>query len=442
MTTAPDNRLVTLANRLRSGELPLLIYIDRLEAYFDAREPAVLSFIPEPQRFERLRREAQALLARYPRPHTRPPLFGVPVGVKDIFHVAGFVTRAGTRLPADILQGPQAQAVTALRQAAALVLGKTVTTEFAYFAPGPTRNPHNPAHTPGGSSSGSAAAVGATLIPLALGTQTIGSITRPAAYCGVVGYKPSYERIARAGVIPLSPSVDHIGFFTANVAAAALAAQVLITGWAAAQLSQRLPVLGTPEGPYLARASDEGLAHFRAGCQRLAAAGYTIKPVDAMLDYDAIYARHNQIVAAEAAQVHAEWFAQHSDLYHHKTAKLIERGQRIAPADLQTVLSGRALLRADLAALMDTHSIDLWLSPAAPGAAPRGLDSTGDPVMNLPWTHAGLPTLNLPAATNDAGLPLGLQVAARWQADEQLLAWGAGLETALLLTALPPQPDI
>ncbi|HLF24703.1 MAG TPA: amidase [Anaerolineae bacterium] len=411
-------------------EVDLLDQIDRLEAHFNAREPKVLAFVPEAARFDRLRREARALLDRYRQPDARPPLFGMLVGVKDIFHADGFVTRAGSRLPPELFQGPEAESVTRLKQAGALILGKTVSTEFAYFAPGPTRNPHRPEHTPGGSSSGSAAAVGAGLCPLALGTQTIGSIIRPASFCGVVGYKPSTERISRAGVIPLSPSLDHVGAFTTNLADATRAASVLCRDWRL-EIPSRKPILGIPEGPYLRRAAEEGLAHFRSVRQRLSESGFEVKPVEAMLDFDEIYNRHNLIVAAEAARVHAGWFNRYEALYHPKTADLIRRGQAVSDATLAQALHGRAQLRAELTALMDDHGIDLWLSPAAPGPAPEGLASTGDPVMNLPWTHSGLPTLNLPAGANEAGLPLGLQVAARWQADEALLAWADKIERVL-----------
>ncbi len=425
-----------------------------LETHFNAREPSVLAFVPEEGRFDRLRREAKALLKRYPDPEKRPPLFGVPIGVKDIFHVDGFITRAGSRVPPAAIQGAEAESVTRLRNAGALILGKTVTTEFAYFAPGPTRNPHNPAHTPGGSSSGSAAAVGAGLCSLAFGTQTIGSITRPAAFCGVVGYKPSYDRISRAGVIPLSPSVDHVGLFASDLDTLHQAASLLLNtqypipnphkaesnrvsaskflpkkqriNWLGP--NTQLPTLGIPEGPYLERADPEGLSHFRAVCQRLAEAGYEIKPVDTMPDFDEIYHAHNLIVAAEAARVHEKWFAAHAPLYHPKTTALIQRGQKITNSQLQITLESRAALRARLTALMDAHALDLWLSPPACGPAPKGLDSTGDPVMNLPWTHAGLPTLNLPAGKNNAGLPMGLQVTARWYADEQLFQWATELE--------------
>lgn len=425
-----NHSLLALSNALRTGELPLTTYLSQLESRFAERESSVLAFMPEENRFARLRREAEALMDRHPRPDSRPALFGVPVGVKDIFHAAGFATRAGSRLPLEVFQGHEAESVTLLKNAGALIMGKSVSTEFAYFGPGPTRNPLSPegtTHTPGGSSSGSAAAVAAGLCPLALGTQTIGSIVRPASFCGVVGFKPTYDRISRAGVIPLSPSLDHIGVFTADVAGAALAVSLLCRNWSP-DTPIKKPVLGIPEGPYLARATEAGLAHFRATCRRLAEAGYEIKSVDAMPDFDDIRERHNLIVAAEAAQVHAEWFLRFGELYHPKTADLIRRGQSITSDQLQEALKGREILRIELTQLMDAHGLDLWVSPAAPGPAPKGLDSTGDPVMNFPWTHGGLPAVNLPSGRNVEGLPLGLQLTGRWYADEMLMAWAVGIE--------------
>lgn len=395
--------------------------IDRTEALFAEREPRVQAFLPEEGRFDRLRREARTL--------PPGPLAGWLVGVKDIFHVDGFPTRAGSRLPPEELAGREAAAVTRLRRAGALLLGKTVSTEFAYFAPGPTRNPHHPEHTPGGSSSGSAAAVAAGLCPLALGTQTIGSILRPAAYCGVVGFKPSYERISREGVIPLAPSYDHVGFFTADIESAAAAAAVLLEDFAPATPG-RPPVLGIPEGPYLARASEEGLAGFRETCRRLAGR-FEVRSVPALEDFDQVETRHRRLTAAEAARVHRDWFPRHRALYAPQTVELIERGQAVSESEMERDRAARIELRSALTTSMDEHGIDLWISPSAQGPAPRGLASTGDPVMNIPWTQAGLPTLGLPAgrAGREAnGLPLGLQVTARWQADADLLAWGRDLE--------------
>jgi Asp-tRNA(Asn)/Glu-tRNA(Gln) amidotransferase A subunit family amidase len=311
-----------------------------------------------------------------------------------------------------------------------VILGKTVSTEFAYFAPGPTRNPHNPEHTPGGSSSGSAAAVAAGYCSLALGTQTIGSISRPAAFCGVVGYKPTFGRISVAGVIPLAPSLDHIGLFASSVLDTTTAASVLCHEWSPVG-SERRPVLGIPEGPYLERASQTGLEHFRNVCSHLQSLGWDLRSVDLLRDFAEIEARHQAILAAEVARVHQQWFSRYSELYHPRTRELVERGQDISDARLATALEERARFREALEEDTARAGVDLWLSPSAPGPAPKGIASTGDPVMNLPWTQAGLPTLSLPAGEVDADLPMGLQIAGRWATDETLLSWSEQLEKAL-----------
>lgn len=400
--------------------------LDRLEARFAEREPAVHAFLPEEGRFERLRREVEEAS-----PVRRGSLFGILVGIKDIFRVDGFPTRAGSRLPPELFEGPEAEAVTRLRRQDALILGKTVSTEFAFFAPGPTRNPHHPEHTPGGSSSGSAAAVGAGLCPAALGTQTIGSIIRPAAYCGVVGFKPSYGRISTEGVIPLAPSLDHVGCFTVDVPGAiTLAAALMADHRPSIESPSRRPVLGIPEGPYLDRASAEGLAHFRDTCDRLSGR-YEIRSVPAMADFAEIRERHMRLTAAEIAEVHRDWFPRYRALYAPQTVDLIERGLAVSPGTVEEDRAGRETLRGELTSLMDEHGLDLWVSPSAQGPAPRGLASTGDPVMNLPWTQAGLPVLGIPSGRNAEGLPLGLQLTGRWRADEELLHWGIDFERFL-----------
>ncbi|HEY0555820.1 MAG TPA: amidase [Thermoanaerobaculia bacterium] len=404
--------------------------LDALEARFAEREPAVQAFVPEEGRFERLRRELAELEMLWPDEGRRPPLFGVFVGVKDIFHADGFKTRAGSRLPPSVLGGREAPSVTALKKAGALILGKTITTEFAYFAPGPTRNPRNLEHTPGGSSSGSAAAVAAGLCAVALGTQTIGSILRPAAFCGVVGFKPSRTQVARSGMIPLAPSLDEVGFFTRGVEPARLVASVLCERWRPYP-PERKPRLAVPVGPYLSRVSREGMAHFRSVCDRLADAGYEILPVPAMDDFEEVVARHYRVVAAEAARVHRRWFARFAERYEPRTAELIRQGQAITDEELAHDLAGCARLGDELTRLMDRHRFDLWISPSAVGPAPPGLDFTGDPVMNLPWTQACMPAISLPAGRNDEGLPMGLQVASVMGDDEDLLHWAADLERVL-----------
>lgn len=418
-----DTQLINCA--FRDNQISARDLASSLQSHFDSREPEVLAFLPEPNRFERLQREAEELLIRYPAPDKRPPLFGMTVGVKDIFHVDGFTTQAGSKLPAQELQGSEAASVTRLKNAGALILGKTVTTEFAYFTPGPTRNPHNPEHTPGGSSSGSAAAVGAGICSLALGTQTIGSVIRPAAFCGTVGFKPTYERISRDGVIPLSPTFDHIGFFTPDVKTANQVANVVISNWEIV-IEKRKPILGIPDGKYLANASDYASSCFSDLCQILSDNGYEIRRAQVMDDFQEIKNRHDAIMSYDASQVHKEWFAKYENLYSTKFSDLIKRGQLIT--NYQLHLEARDNFRNQITNTMNENQIDLWLCPPTIGPAPKGLDSTGDPVMCLPWTQISFPAINIPTTKNDAGLPMGLQLVGMWNSDESLLAWAEEIE--------------
>ncbi len=429
--TAPliaSTPLAETAAALRSGALDLFQYLDALFARQEQVEPQVQAFVPEPDRRGRVMAQAQALLERYPQPGQRPPLFGIPIGVKDIFHAEGLLTRAGSNLPPDELTGPEAAVVAGFRRAGALVMGKTVTTEFAYFAPGPTRNPHNLAHTPGGSSSGSAAAVAAGLVPLAIGTQTIGSVIRPAAFCGVVGYKPSYNRIDPGGLLFFSRSADHVGLFTQDVAGMRLAASVACNGWDKTTEVVRKPVLGVPVGPYLEQACAEGLAAFAAQVDALRAAGYHVKEVPLFNNIADINRIHRQLIAAEFAQEHARWYAQFKELYRPRTAALIEEGMTVDPEAVADARDMQRLLREEVLHIMDVNAVDLWIAPAAPGPAPEGLNSTGDPIMNLPWTFIGLPAVTVPAGVAANGLPLGLQMVGPWMMDEELLAWAEDVQ--------------
>ncbi len=432
MLTRSISLAETLA-ALRCGELDLQQHVRALCERVDEVEGEVRALVPEPERRRRLLQEAGQLQAQYPDPAQRPLLYGALVGVKDIFHVDGFLTRAGTRVPAELFAGAEASCVRALRQAGALILGKTITTEFAYFEPGATRNPHHPAHTPGGSSSGSAAAVAAGYCALSLGSQTIGSVIRPAAFCGVAGFKPSRGRIPPQGLICFSKSVDQVGVFGQDVAGLQQAGSVLCRGWAQRSPGGR-PALGVPMGPYLEQAEGTGLRAFEHQVEQLQAAGYEVKWVEALADIVGINQRHQRLIAAEMARVHASWFAEYGALYRPRTAALIQEGKEVRAEAEENARAGCLRLRVELEKLMGGNGIDVWICPSAPGPAPEGLDSTGDPVMNLPWTHAGLPVLGLPAGRAASDLPLGLQCVAGFMQDEVLLAWGEEL-AAVLSTA-------
>ena len=423
--------LAEAVRALRGGELDTTTYLDRCLDRIEAVDPEVRAFLDEPDREGRLRGEVSDLADRVPHGDDRPSLYGVPVGVKDIFHVDGLPTEANTDFPAEELAGPQAGVVSRLREAGALVLGKTVTTEFAYYEPGPTRNPHDLGHTPGGSSSGSAAAVAAGMCPLAIGSQTAGSTVRPAAFCGIVGFKPTYGRIPTDGVLPLAESLDTVGLFTADVGGARIAASVACDGWDDTVEPDGPPTLGVPDEAYLDRASTVGRDRFDEHVAALESAGFEVVHAPALADVDAVEERHRALMTAEAALAHAERYAAHPERYSAVLADLIEDGRAVPVADLADARVGRREVRERLEAHMAEAGVDVWVSPAAPGPAPEGIDDTGDPVMNAPWTYAGTPAVSVPAGSVD-GLPLGLQCTAAGGADERLLAWAEPIAAALV----------
>ncbi len=418
--------LAPLIKDLKTGTLNLNDYINDLVDRIEITDQKIEAFIPEKDRRIRLLTEAELLLDTYPEPAKRPPLFGVPVGVKDIYHVEGFPTCAGSRLDPGLLAGPEAESVLLLRQAGALVLGKTVTTEFAYFDPGPTRNPHNLAHTPGGSSSGSAAAVAAGFCPLALGTQTIGSINRPAAFCGVIGFKPSYGRIPAAGLLYFSRSADHVGCFTQDIPGMILAASVLCYNWQEININYQ-PVLGVPKGKYLEQTEPEALKLFFQQLDQLRDSGYEVKEVLVLDDIETIAAWHRKLIAAEMAIEHHDLYTSCAEQYRPKTAEIIREGLEVTQEDLVEARRLQKALREQLETKMRESKIDLWVTPAALGPAPEGIGATGNPAMNLPWTNSGLPTVSVPSGKAGNGLPLSLQLVAPFMGDELLLNWAGGV---------------
>lgn len=421
-----ESHLSKIAQVLEDNSLSLADYINQTCDRIDEVEPKIQALLPEENRRNRLLKEAADLLKRYPLPESRPPLFGIPVGIKDIIRVDGFPTKAGSKLPEELFKGEEASIVRKLRDAGALILGKTVTTEFAYFEPGPTRNPHNTNHTPGGSSSGSAAAVAAGYCPLAIGTQTIGSVIRPAAYCGIVGFKPTYNRIPNDGIIFFSKSVDQIGIFTQDIEGLKLAASILCTDWnreTADKNFDRIPVLGVPDKNYLDQASVDMQKFFKDEISRLEEAGCVIKQIDIFGDIEDINRRHRSLISTELALLHEEWHRKYSDLYSKHTQQIISEGRNIGFEEFADAFVKQAVLRRELEELKIANNIDLWLSPATPTSAPEGLQATGSPVMNLPWTYVGLPTITIPAGKSSKNLPLGLQFTASFWEDERLVNW-------------------
>jgi Asp-tRNA(Asn)/Glu-tRNA(Gln) amidotransferase A subunit family amidase len=369
-------------------------------------------------------------------------LHGVPVGVKDIIDTADMPTENGTSLHAGRRPTEDAAVAAFLRQAGAVILGKTVTTELAVYSPGKTRNPRNPDHTPGGSSSGSAAAVTAGMVPLAVGSQTNGSIIRPAAYCGVVGYKPTHGRISRHGILRQSPPLDHVGVFAQTVEDAAMLAEPLMAfdprdpamrpasrPDLLATLRQDLPNaprLGFVKSPYWDQAAPDAQAAFATLVRRL---GERVEEVELPTPFAEAAATHRTIMEADLALSFAAEYARGADRLSAVLRSMIERGQQTAAADYGRAQAQAADLKATLDALL--APFDAWITPATTGEAPAGLDSTGSPIFCTTWTLCGVPAVTLPLLTGATGLPLGVQVVGRAGQDSRLLRVARWLDETL-----------
>jgi len=345
-------------------------------------------------------------------------LHGVPVGIKDIIDTADMPTENGTVLHAGRRPRADAAVVARLRAAGAVIMGKTVTTELATYAPGKTRNPHNPEHTPGGSSSGSAAAVAAGMVPLAVGTQTNGSVLRPAAFCGVYGYKPSFGLIPRAGVLCQSPAFDQIGVLARSIEDAALLAGQLWDkgGTAMPDAAGAPPKIAFVKTPLWDRVEADARAAISALVERL---GGAVAEVPMPSVAAGVWEWHRTVMEAEiASNYDAEW-TQGRDRLSVSLRGQIERGRAVLAFDYQRALAQIAVVNAAFDDLYARY--DAILTPAVAGTAPRGLGSTGDPAFCTLWTFCGMPALALPLLNGANGLPLGVQLVGPRLADARLL---------------------
>ena len=360
------------------------------------------------------------------------PLHGVPVAIKDIFDTCDMPTEDGTVLHAGRTPARDATAVALLRQAGAVIMGKTVTTECATYSPGKTRNPHNPEHTPGGSSSGSAAAVAAGMAPLALGSQTNGSVIRPAAFCGVYGFKPTHGLISRHGVMKLSRSLDHVGFFSRSLEDLALLAEVLVD-WDAADPDTRQrakipfrdiaaqepplePLFAFVKPPVWDRAAQETRDAFAELLDGLKERSFEVElPSLAAQALD----WHRTIMESEMAANLDREFEQGRERLSESLREQLARGREVRALDYQRALARVPLLIDGFDEIFER--CDAFLTPAAAGTAPKGLASTGDPSFCTIWTLCGMPALNLPLMQGENGLPLGVQLVGARHGDARLL---------------------
>lgn len=383
--------------------------LDRIEAV----EPALHAFTAhDPARF----RVAAVRPGR---------LSGVPLGVKDVIDTADLPSEYGSPIWRGHRPRADAACVALARSAGAVVIGKTVTTEFATRHPGPTVNPHNAGHTPGGSSSGSAAGVAAGFFPLAFGTQTGGSVIRPAAFCGVVGYKPSFGVTPRQGMKVMSESLDTIGALARSVADCAL----LIGACGGGDLgdpdraTDSAPRIGVCPGPNWAVADEATMALLDSAAAALARDGATVAEAKLPGRFDNLRTIHPLITHGESALAMAWELAHHAEQISLDLRERLAWGAAQGADALRAAQLGAEMLRQAFDDFMS--GFDFLLTPSAPGEAPAGLGSTGDPVFNSAWTALHAPCITLPAGVGPAGLPLGMQIVGRRGADRQALAWAA-----------------
>lgn len=427
--------LVDAASAIRSRSLSPIDYAEALLARIDEVDSRIRAWVTVDR--EAVIAEARACEMEARHKQFRGPLHGVPLGIKDIFYTKGLRTTMGASVFANFVPGRDAQVVANLKRAGAIVLGKTVTTVFANLDPGPTRNPWNLAHTPGGSSSGSAAAVAARMCAAAIGSQTVGSVGRPAAFNGIVSLVPQQNRISLEGVFPLAWSLDHVGVFARSVADVELM-------YGAMADAREDGVSMTPSGPvrigivrdfFYENATPEARSLNDDLANKLAASGFEVGEARLPAIFDLGQATLRTILRTETASIHGKLFPAHPEAYGPKIRALIETGMLIDAADYLRARRLRRRYQREMATLF--RSFDVLVTPAARGTAPEGIATTGDPVMNGPWTLADFPTMTLPHALGSNGLPIGVQLSAAPGQEQRLLEVAKGMEAMAGFSARP-----
>lgn len=427
--SALPRTITAAAPLLRRGELTPVDLVEACFARIDRHEPKVHAWAYLDR--DRALADAKRLTDELQRGEDRGPLHGIPVGIKDIIDVYDMPTGCGSKLWANSYARKDATCVARLRQAGAIILGKTVTTPFAFLDPPPTRNPWNLDRTPGGSSSGSAAAVACGMCFAALGTQTGGSVTRPASFCGVYSIKPTHGRINTDGVLPFAPTLDTVGVMANSVPDLAHVYQAVAGPSSVIEDCAReieSPAdLGTQRqiGIKRLRGIFDTLAEpvMKAALDQLCLGSSIVPPPG----FSEVHARHRVIMVVEGASVHESRFRRHPDDYPPMIAALIEEGMRIPAVEYRRALEFRQSFQNDMPASRD---LTILATPAAPGPAPDP-STTGNAVCNAPWTFLGMPTVSLPFAWTPDGLPLAIQLTGWWNGESKLLGEAAALESRL-----------
>lgn len=441
--------LAAMIRQVQQGKLSPVTLMESILKRIDLLEPSLQAWVTMDR--QGLLQEARRCHEEIIRGKMRGPLHGIPIGVKDIFFTCGMKTTAGSKIFADFIPAYNATAVERLKTAGTIILGKTATTEFASRYPAPTRNPWNLEHTPGGSSSGSAAAVATGMCPAALGSQTGGSVLRPAAYCGVVGLKPTYGRISRYGVFALSWTLDHVGFLTRSVEDAAILLSILAGQDPADPTTRPQPVpdykrslrslrrpprIGIVREFYQEKSVASVWKHTEKILNQLKRAGGKMREVKMPESFAAVQDAHRIIMWVEAAAYHEKLFEKNREQYSSKMRELVEIGLLIPSVDYLRAQKIKRLFRREMDPIMQEY--DCLLTPATSSAAPKNLSSTGDPWFQVPWSLSGLPAISIPSGLNDEGLPLGIQLVGTAYAEGKLFAAARWCEKVLDVHLSPP----
>ena len=378
------------------------------------------------------------------------PLHGVPIGIKDIYHISGIPTIAGSKVYADYVPNETAVTIELLRKAGAIMLGKTVTTEFACLDPSHTKNPWNPAHTPGGSSSGSAVSVAARMCPVAMGSQTVGSVLRPASYNGIVGLKPTYGRVSRRGVVPVSWSLDTVGWMGRTVEDMALLLQVMAGPDELDPVASKLPAgdylsdlesaktpqIGLITSFFMEESDQETQQMTRAILDQLKSAGASVVDVTLPESFDTAFQDQLLIMGVEAAAFHKPMYEKQAADYRPKLREMLRQGLETDAVTYTKALERRLRFSADMRVLAE--QADVLLTPSTPTAPLADLTNTGDTRFQGPWTSCGLPTITLPTGLAKSGLPMGIQLIASPFEEVRLLAIARWCEKIIDVQLAPP----
>ena len=439
---------VEAAKQIKSRDLSPVELVESLLSQYDSLEPTLNAWVYLDRKAFLV--DAQQKQEELEKGVNVGPLHGVPIGLKDIYYTAGIPTTACSKVYEGFVPEYDATTVTLLKNAGAIMMGKTVTTEFACMDPSPTKNPWNPAHTPGGSSSGSAVAVATRMCPAALGSQTVGSVLRPASYNGVVGFKPTFGRVSRYGVIPVSWSLDHVGWMARSVEDAALLMQVMAVAdpnepitvglpaddFMAGLASHSAPRIGLIRRFFYDNSDEETRKHTDGIVDQLSRAGATIEEIPLPDSIDTAIEDQRTIMAVEGAAFHQPMYERQSQDYQPKLREMLRQGLATDGQTYSRALERRQQFTAEMQAL--AGKADVLLTPSTPTPALPDITNTGNTMFQGPWTSCGLPVITIPSGLAASGLPFGIQLASAPFSEPKLLAAARWCENVLGVELSPP----